>query len=213
MAVVAGLGLGGRVGRLDCDFAVPALDATQDRVLEILVELVAGQVFVSMRHDVAGVLLRLLGVAGAAIPGADHDVDVVAVVLKGVGMLLGPQRVALGTADRDALQLLRHIRARDFQPEPLDRQGLPGRHLGMAALLPVLDDARVNGAVALDARLGGVAHLDLGRRHALGENEEADGRKPEESSFHDLTPFQAVLLELLRKSILKSPQPPLLKGE
>ncbi len=194
VAVVAGLGLGGCVGRLDCDLAVPALDAAQDRLLEVLVELVAGQVLVGMRHDVAGVLLRLLGVAGAAVPGADHDVDVVAVVLEGVGMLLGPQRVALGTADHGALQLLGHIRARDFQPESLDRHGLPGRHLGMATFLPVLDDARMKDAVALDARLSGVTHLHLGRRQAPGKNEKADGRKPEERFFHNQLLFMGMLL-------------------
>ncbi|MDZ7599039.1 MAG: hypothetical protein U5J82_12300 [Desulfobacterales bacterium] len=142
---------------------VAAFELADDGLLVLGVEGVVGQVPVGMGHDVAVVLVRLLAVAGGAVPRADHHVDIVAVVVEGVGMRIGPQGVALGAAHGGFQQVLRDCCAGDLARQTRHRQGRRGGGLGMAAGLPSADDPGVDRGVAVQAFLGGVADGGCGR--------------------------------------------------
>ena len=126
VAVVAALGLRGRVGGLDRAAPALALRAAEDGALEVVVERVVGEVLVGVRHDVLRILVGLLDVAGAAVARADHDVDVGPVVLERVGVLPGPQGVALGAADCGFRERARDGGARHLAPQPLHARASSG---------------------------------------------------------------------------------------
>ena len=66
-----------------------------------------------MRHDVFSVLLGLDAMASGAIGRTDDHIDLVAIVLKGVLVLISPQPMTLITANSCLLQLLWGILRRD----------------------------------------------------------------------------------------------------
>ncbi len=80
----------------------------------------------------------------AAVGGADHHMNIVAVMLKGIGMGAGTDHVALRTADSRVFKILGHIFAWYFTRQPIYGQGIFRGSFRMAAIFPVADDAGMN---------------------------------------------------------------------
>ncbi len=83
--------------------------------------------------------------------------DLVTVVLKGVGMGPASQGMALGTPHAGCLKCFRHILAGHAPLQFLDGHGRFGSNPRVAAILPVGNDAWMKNAVAIHALLGGFA--------------------------------------------------------
>jgi hypothetical protein len=60
-----------------------------------------------VRHKILAILAHLDGMTGSAILGRHHDMDFVAIMLKGILMLVGVHGMTLGTTDNDTGQSVR----------------------------------------------------------------------------------------------------------
>ena len=119
-------------------------------MLMLLMQLVMHQITVRMRHDVFGILLSFGRMTGLTVIGADHHMNIIAVMLKGIRMGFGSERVAFGASHHNVLQAFWHRGAGNFAANTLHCHGfLRGDH-GMTTFLPTADDSRVNRCVAVD---------------------------------------------------------------
>jgi hypothetical protein len=92
-----------------------------------------------------------------AVRWADHDVHLILVVVEGIGMSFGPQKMALGTANDHSLQFRRDLLAGYSEGKSLDLSGLTRGDPRMSARPPAAHDPGMEDLVAHQARLGSLA--------------------------------------------------------
>ena len=167
MTVVTGIGLGRIVGRLNhhgLHIFSGQFYSSEDAFLQSLIKRIAGQVVDGMGHNVFRELFRFHAMARRAILWADHHMDLVSVVLKGVRMGFGSLGMALRASHDFIGQIFWDFLARHSSCQALYGQCRPGRHPGMPAVPPALDDPRMKGRVASQTFGRGVAHRHFRRR-------------------------------------------------
>ncbi len=150
VTVVAGLCPGIVVGRFEGDAAIFSFLGTDNAALQFLVQRVFGQVRIGVGHQVVGILGRFFGMADSTVLGADHDVDIIAVVFKGIGVGRGPLGVALGTPDRCPGQFGGDFPRGNLASQTFHCQGRLGCRFGVAAVLPILNDPGMQASVAIE---------------------------------------------------------------
>ena len=83
--------------------------------------------------------------ADGAVLRAYDDVDLDLVVNEGVGVVLDAEGVAFGTSHGNVFQAVGDVGCGNPAGDGLFPQGVPGGDLGVAAFLPFLHDARMEG--------------------------------------------------------------------
>ena len=97
-----------------------------------------------MRHDIFGILLSFGRMTRLAVIGADHHMNIIAVVIKCILVRFGPLGVAFGTTDHDILQTFRNRFAGNFAGNAFNRHGVLGSDPRVTTVLPVFHDTRMN---------------------------------------------------------------------
>ena len=169
-----------------------------------------------MGHDILAVLRDLGAVAGGAVIGADDDVDLVAVMVEGIGMAVGAQRMALVAADDDLPQRFGNLRRRHPSADRLLLQRGRRRRPAVATLLPGGHQPGVQFAMATKTLLG--FRTDTGILPVSGNGRSQDKRSGQQqaeivSSSCTIPPSVMVAYEHGRRSFapghsgLQRPQP------
>jgi hypothetical protein len=153
------------------------------------IQAVVDKITVGVGHDVLSVLRGLGAVAGGAVIGADDYVDPIAVVVEGIGVIFGAQRMAFVATDNHLLQRFVDI----FRGQPPIQRFLNeccrGCCPAVTAFLPGGHQAGMQFAVAAEALLCFSAERDILPVDVAGSSKENKNEQGQlrEKPFHGVS--------------------------